>query len=547
MDALAKLMQGGHRLAKMGKIKSGTAVGSAQKRKRGIPHVQTLPTDLDRCSAPPPPLLSTKVVHCPSCERPVPSANINAHLDQCLGGPSRNESNVPPSLTTTTTPTTPTTPAAMRTDPLPERETCVAPRLLAAVPMAPEPGAPPSAAEAPPAAPPPGAVAVVRHDTEVDAASPHPLPPGTPGSADSGTQAKKRRTGTVHDFFGGRDTSTPSHFVLDCRNAPSARFERFAPIKGAGLHRLPRTFKWCGKEVSLYCTVQLDVVGGPDQLASPDGSYGPQCIPLLKSHLQKCVRRSLGDLAVQTAAHLLRLAPVDLLRRLAIIMVEDVAVHRSLPTLMWLTAAASKGCVLTAAMQAWVLGVVQLLALSPVRELTPRLDIAAAKVLKAVSTTLGDGADADVLYALLLRRSFGGMGGDMKQLVTAAERWLPRLAVTAADPHGRELLGSMADVVPVPVGSVPGLKLSQWELSAVDFHCSDTAKRLAQRCGIDEDRVKSAMWHCSSSVTNKKVHGISAPVHTQPGDDATDLATVWGVCQESFQVFARQAVQRKME
>jgi len=45
--------------------------------------------------------------------------------------------------------------------------------------------------------------------------------------------------------------------------------------------------------------------------------------------LQKCIRRSLPDPAVRTARHLLELDPVKLLRRIPIIVVEDVAVHVS--------------------------------------------------------------------------------------------------------------------------------------------------------------------------------------------------------------------------
>lgn len=322
---------------------------------------------------------------------------------------------------------------------------------------------------------------------------------------DTKTSSKKRLTGTVHDFFGGLDTSVPAHFVLQWSKIPVATFDRSHP-KDACLQRMPRTFKWGGKDVSLYCNVELDIAASAGALTTSDPYYGSRWIPLLKSHLQKCVRRCLTDLAVRTAAHLCRIAPIDLLRRLTVIMVEDVAVHRSLPALMWMTAAVSKGYVLTSDMWAWVLGVVGWLAASPVREITPRHDVSIASIQTATAKA-EFGPDTDLVYALLQRRAFGGMSGDMLQLSAAAERWVLRLKEASDDVTA--LLGAVEDVTPIPLGSTRPLAVSDWELSAVDFHCSDVAKRLALRTKIDEERVKTAMWQYSSSISHKKVSVVT--------------------------------------
>jgi hypothetical protein len=139
-------------------------------------------------------------------------------------------------------------------------------------------------------------------DTKVSPASGSTRPPAPSARA---------RTGTVHDFFGGADTSAPSRFVLRWPHETTAQFCRAAP--GAGLHKLGHTFKWRGKDVSLYCGVALDeprAGAGPDALSTHDPRYPSACVALLKSHLQKCVRRCLVRPAVATARHLLRIAPV---------------------------------------------------------------------------------------------------------------------------------------------------------------------------------------------------------------------------------------------
>ena len=72
--------------------------------------------------------------------------------------------------------------------------------------------------------------------------------------------------------------------------------------------------------------------------ATCTGTGGCQSIPYLKSHLQKCVRKGLARQAVATTKQLLKLSVVESVRRLAVIMVEDVALHpRAMGVLLWWT------------------------------------------------------------------------------------------------------------------------------------------------------------------------------------------------------------------
>jgi hypothetical protein len=65
-------------------------------------------------------------------------------------------------------------------------------------------------------------------------------------------------------------------------------------------------------------------------LQSPDGT------PLLKSNLQKAIRRRETIVAVQTAILLLQREPMEMLRRLPIIAVEDVSLIDTFPVMIWL-------------------------------------------------------------------------------------------------------------------------------------------------------------------------------------------------------------------
>lgn len=80
--------------------------------------------------------------------------------------------------------------------------------------------------------------------------------------------------------------------------------------------------------------------------ALPSGSPASRLpLSILKSALQKCVRRRLSQPAVRVAVALLRKtrSPFELLRRLSIIVLEDAALHPQFPTLVWFLAASSKG------------------------------------------------------------------------------------------------------------------------------------------------------------------------------------------------------------
>jgi hypothetical protein len=59
-------------------------------------------------------------------------------------------------------------------------------------------------------------------------------------------------------------------------------------------------------------------------------------IPLLKSNLQKAIRRGNHIIAVSTALAILQREPIQLLRRLPIIFVEDVSLMDSFPIVIWL-------------------------------------------------------------------------------------------------------------------------------------------------------------------------------------------------------------------
>lgn len=70
-------------------------------------------------------------------------------------------------------------------------------------------------------------------------------------------------------------------------------------------------------------------------IAIPDVSFNTKNIPLLKSNLQKAIRRCELDIAINTSLALLKLAPTEFFRRLPIIVIEDVALIDTFPIIIW--------------------------------------------------------------------------------------------------------------------------------------------------------------------------------------------------------------------
>lgn len=149
-----------------------------------------------------------------------------------------------------------------------------------------------------------------------------------------------------------------------------------------------------------------------DQLYNPNKTNWLSA-KFLKSHLQKCIRRMKGKLAVKTAAELIRLDLNDFLRRLPIIIIEDVTILSVLPTTIWLMIAYSKGYKLRFDDVCWLLGVVKSLAKCPYRTMIDNNNV---KKYKKEWMDMNN-----VLFkSILLRIAYGGMNGDMNMLKNAA-------------------------------------------------------------------------------------------------------------------------------
>jgi hypothetical protein len=229
--------------------------------------------------------------------------------------------------------------------------------------------------------------------------------------------------------------------------------------------------------------------------------------PILKSNLQKAVRRKTPAVAMATTRQLLVQNLSDLLRRLPIIMIEDVRPRWGMAQLMWLMIAQSKDFTLQPQHYDYINGAVEQLSVDPVQEL-PLKDrsITLADALHGGWTTLQKfiGTVYEPLaMALWLRIPYGGMTGDMLMLFCT----LRRLDSKPFEHYG--------PTVWVPPSATSSVFESKHMLSvAVDFHCTNIALSACRRFGVSKDEMRSWMWIYRSGVnlrTLKSSHPSDNP------------------------------------
>lgn len=261
-------------------------------------------------------------------------------------------------------------------------------------------------------------------------------------------------------------------------------------------------------------------------------------VPLLKSNLQKAVRRHARQAALGTALQLLRQDPAALLRRLPIIAVEDAFWHPWAPAVVWLMMAHSRGFVdggLHAQAAAVVLGVVGDLATASsstayevVRaggEGAREDDKPGALRRGCVAQLAAAGASPSTVAnvgAFALRVGYGGMGGDMGMMARCCRLWSARLAPRSTWAHDQWTrwtkaaatraahLAALCDATePAAMPSWAPLERFDgrppWVLSvAADQHCCNIVRRIADANllppGVPEAALKAAIWDFRSGV-----------------------------------------------
>jgi hypothetical protein len=288
----------------------------------------------------------------------------------------------------------------------------------------------------------------------------------------------------------------PNNFIMEwCNDRPTKclflynnEFDKNDYIKIGSFNW--RDFK---QEISIYCKNDEP---NSKLFKTKTKNYLTKNISLLKSALQKAVRRQNVDLAVNIAFQLINLDYNELFRRLAIIVLEDTCLHFDYISIIWFMASsATKNLILTKNNVKWILGYVAEITKNKYKFNYDKKDN--INNVKFINNDIFK-TNNDILLSLLLRKSFGGMCGDMKMLNYYIDYYYNKFKNMKIGDKFNEL-NLIVESVSTKMKIIDVL---DFPLEGIDFHCDSTMiKNIKKNFDeFSETDIKLSIWYCSSGI-----------------------------------------------
>ena len=219
-------------------------------------------------------------------------------------------------------------------------------------------------------------------------------------------------------------------------------------------------------------------------------------VPVLKSILQKSIRRRKPLPSVRVAMELADKSMDDLLRRLPIIMLEDSTLHPCLPFLTWLMVAHSKDFDLPSNLMTKLLCIVYEICSCPWQDhlgdyLSSNDEISIFSFHKPGANNMLD-ENHVAIWSMLLRAQYGGMGGDIRMLREYAVAWNERFSG-----------GDIPDFITSKLCTgLSGLDKAQWDSIPVILHQSARRQSICRVGPICHEGILSL------TITDITVEGV---------------------------------------
>lgn len=215
-------------------------------------------------------------------------------------------------------------------------------------------------------------------------------------------------------------------------------------------------------------------------------------VPVLKSNLQKCIRRGFITQALKTAYCLMTVDFQSFIRRLPIIMIEDVILHNSFPTIIWMMIAYPQWQPSLGQIQ-WLLGVVHFLASCKTAD-----SVIKEKLIPNNNNYL------DIIYSLQIRKSFGGLPDDLTMINDYIVTWNNRFVKNEIP---KEFLKKIQII---NLNSMNLFTKEDIEYSAIDFHCFKIMLTWIHEkySEYEKEDIKKAIWYGSSGYNKRHKKNI---------------------------------------
>ena len=293
-----------------------------------------------------------------------------------------------------------------------------------------------------------------------------------------------------------KDYLIPNNFILDWKTSQPGKCQflydnEFDKKDYMFLGKFTwRDFK---QEISIY---YKNDESNPKIFKPRSKNYSTTNISLLKSALQKAVRRQNVDLAVNIAFQLINLDFNECIRRLAIIVLEDVSLNYDYISIIWFMCASStKNLILTKNNIKFLLGYVK-----AITKNNYKFNYGKKENINNVKFINNDIFKTynDLLLSLLLRKSFGGMNGDIRMLNFYLDYYYNKFKNMMLYDKFNEL-----NLIVKPLSTkMQIINVLDFPLEGVDFHCDSTMiKKIKKNYDkYSEEDIKLSIWFSSSGI-----------------------------------------------
>jgi len=319
----------------------------------------------------------------------------------------------------------------------------------------------------------------------------------------------------------------PTYFILDGCHAYTSN-KKPASIYFSGVVNLKTAEYPIGRKINVVAVKPLE---DPHLYTA---AIPKKNIPVYKSNLQKCVRRGLKDRAIRTTYAMMSTDLCDVLRRIPIIMIEDVLPHPSIVPLVWWMMAATKGYLLSDWEVGWILGIIHMIC-----------DIEQYQVKNSRCKPKGELEDwsnlsslqSDLFWALEFRKAYRGMYCDVEMIEYLQRQWLGRFS-NSMQRDSDDLWDMLMEiqVEPIDLSSLGVCDKNDLILEAFDQHCfSWIPKKLGAKFPqYTEYEIKGAIWYYRSRINKRSVCKGSVSV-----EYIDDLELVYDVIKDELEELCR--------
>jgi len=227
-------------------------------------------------------------------------------------------------------------------------------------------------------------------------------------------------------------------------------------------------------------------------------NYTTKNISLLKSQLQKSIRQQLTDLSLNIAYQFINLDLSEFLRRILIITLEDVLLNKYFPIITWMMVAYStKNWKPSTNDINWLLNYIKFLCNLNYRENYDKLDI--TTIIPKFKIDLFN----TLIFCLELRKSYGGMIGDLKMINWFINTWFNRFTnnINIDILNNNIIIEDLLNIIENKELNKPTTML----LEGVDFHnypqILQKIKSVYMTYELED--IKKAIWEYSSKFNTR--------------------------------------------